>query len=87
IRLAESEPESGVHLVDGTEVGVGELPDPAWAADVLDFRRVAGRGGEPGGGWAFAAPLADMSVYLGWLVRRVEVFGGRIERRRLQAVP
>lgn len=87
IRLAEAEPASGVHLVDGTEVGVGVLPDPAWAAEVLDFRRVAGRDGEPGGGWAFAAPLADMSVYLGWLVRRVEALGGRIERRRLQAVP
>ncbi|MGJ5591286.1 FAD-dependent oxidoreductase [Micrococcus lylae] len=49
VRLSEAEPESGVHLVDGTEVGVGELPDPAWAADVLDFRRVAGRDGEPGG--------------------------------------
>ncbi len=87
VRLAEQEPASGVHLVDGTEVGVGQLPDPAWATDVIDFRRVDGRDGEPGGGWAFAAPLADMSVYLGWLVSRVEGRGGRIERRRLQAVP
>lgn len=87
VRLAGAEPEAGVHLVDGTEVGVGDLPDPAWAGHVQDFRRVAGRSGEPGGGWAFTAPLADMSVYLGWLVRRVEGLGGTIERRRLQALP
>ena len=87
VRLSEDEPDSGVHLVDGTEVGVGGLPDPAWASDVLDFRRVTGRDGEPGGGWAFAAPLADMSVYLAWLVRRVEDLGGRIVRERLESVP
>ena len=63
------EPGSGVRIRHGTErVGDG-APDPWWREAVPTFARTAT-------GWSFDAPVADMSVHLPWLARRLEALGG-----------
>jgi D-amino-acid oxidase len=62
---------SGVRMRWGTErVGDG-APDPWWRDAVPTFARTAS-------GWRFEAPVADMSVHLPWLVRRLEALGGSL---------
>lgn len=87
VRLAD-DPETGVILRDGLEVFREPAPDPWWASAVPGFRR-APEAELPGGyadGYALRLPVVDMSVYLGWLVRRVEASGGRIVRRAIASL-
>src|SRR3954468_3895948 len=59
------EPGSGVRMRAGTERGGDGEPDPWWRDAVPTFARTEG-------GWRFEAPVADMSVHLPWLSRRLE---------------
>ena len=68
--LAE-EPGSGVRLRWGSERVEPDAADPWWRAAVPTFSRTPA-------GFRFAAPVADMSVHLPWLVRRLETRGGGI---------
>ena len=69
--FAELEPSSGVRMRWGSErVGDGG-EDPWWREAVPTFERTTG-------GWRFEAPVADMSMYLPWLVARVEALGGSV---------
>jgi D-amino-acid oxidase len=73
------DPGSGVRMRAGTErVGDG-APDPWWRAAVPTFARTAT-------GWRFDAPVADMSVHLPWLVRRLEALGGAVAAAALATV-
>jgi D-amino-acid oxidase len=73
------EPGSGVRMRRGTErVGDG-APDPWWREAVPTFARTAA-------GWSFDAPVADMSVHLPWLARRLEALGGAVDRAALGTV-
>ncbi|MBZ5736609.1 FAD-dependent oxidoreductase [Nocardioides mangrovi] len=81
------DPEAGVRMVPGTEVLDGPRPDPWWRAAVPDLQPAADLPEGWTAGWSFVAPVADMSVYLGWLVRRVEELGGTLTRLNLGALP
>ena len=64
------EPGSGVRIRWGSERVAADAPDPWWRDAVPTFARTDA-------GWRFAAPVADMSVHLPWLVARLEALGGR----------
>jgi D-amino-acid oxidase len=75
------EPATGVRVVSGVEASRGPAVPPGWVTALGDFRLCAG-GEVPAGyvtGWRFAAPLADMPVYLGYLLGRFTGAGGKIE--------
>lgn len=74
--LARSAPEAGVDLRHGREVLRRAAPAPSWHEDVDDFVQL-------GEGWAFTAPVADMSVYLPWLAQLAESHGVRTGHARL----
>jgi len=63
---------AGVRIRWGTELVAPGAPDPWWRGAVPAFARTAG-------GWRFEAPVADMSVHLPWLARRLEALGGALE--------
>src|SRR4051812_44402148 len=63
------EPGSGVRMRWGRERVAPGAADPWWRDAVPTFARTED-------GWRFAAPVADMSVHLPWLVARLEALGG-----------
>ena len=71
LRDLAGEPGAGVRMRYGTERVAPDAEDPWWRAAVPDFRRTPD-------GWRFAAPVADMSVHLPWLVGRLEALGGSV---------
>jgi D-amino-acid oxidase len=89
------DPDAGVRMVPGTEVrtppGPGasepESGEPWWRAAVPSVEPAAQ---VPAGwttGWSFAAPIADMGVYLDWLAGRIVRLGGTITRLNLGSLP
>jgi D-amino-acid oxidase len=64
-------PGSGVRMRRGTEAVAPGAEDPWWRAAVPSFERTPA-------GYRFAAPVADMSVHLPWLVARLEALGGSL---------
>jgi D-amino-acid oxidase len=65
------DPGSGVRMRWGRERVAPGAPDPWWRDAVPTFAR-------DGGGWRFAAPVADMSAHLPWLVARLRALGGSV---------
>jgi D-amino-acid oxidase len=87
--LADRPQETGVRLVPGVHAGTRAAGLGPWAAEVAGLREV-GPGELPRGfGFGLWAriPLIDMPVHLGWLTRRLEAAGGRVERRRAASLP
>jgi D-amino-acid oxidase len=72
-------PGAGVRMRWGTELVAGDAADPWWREAVPTFERTAE-------GYRFAAPVADMSVHLPWLVRRLEELGGALRIAALGAL-
>src|SRR4051794_3452562 len=62
---------SGVRMLLGTERVAAGTPDPWWRDAVPTFARTPE-------GLRFAAPVADMSAHLPWLVARLEALGGSV---------
>jgi D-amino-acid oxidase len=62
---------AGVRMRSGTELAGDAAEDPWWRTAVPTFRRTAD-------GFRFEAPVADMSVHLPWLRRRLERLGGTV---------
>jgi D-amino-acid oxidase len=62
--------------------------DPAWAAAVGGVRPAEPDELPPGyrHGLRFAVPLAEMPVYLPWLVARVDELGGRLVQRHVRSL-
>ncbi len=85
--IADTEPDAGVRMVDGTEVHRRPPPEPWWAEAVPGLARETTLPAGYGGGWSFRAPVADMSVYLPWLARRVSDLGGTLTRLTLSCLP
>ena len=85
--IADTDPESGVRMVPGTEVFAGAAPEPWWAPAVPVLERTR----DVPAGWReglrFTTPVADTSVYLGWLAGRIEAAGGTITRLNLGGLP
>lgn len=72
-------------LSEVLELRAAPAPDPEWATSVADFRHVQPEELPVGylDGFAFRAPVIDMSVYLDYLRRTFEEAGGQIERHAL----
>lgn len=81
-------PETGVLMRDGVELHLAPAPEPFWASAVPGVRRCEPDELPPGrrDGHAFTVPVIEMPAYLRYLVRRLEVSGGSIERRMVSSV-
>jgi D-amino-acid oxidase len=87
VQLAQV-PEAGVAQRAGIEIFPWVAEDPWWRAAVPGFRH-ATAGELPDGyrdGYVFEAPVIEMPVYLGYLIRRFESLGGQITVRPLASV-
>jgi D-amino-acid oxidase len=80
--------ESGVRMREGVEVWRDPAPDPWWASAVPGVRRCTEDELPPGcrDGHSFTAPVAEMPVYLGYLLDRFVRAGGRVERRAISSL-
>ena len=85
--LAESDPDAGVRLTPGTEVFRTPQPEPWWRSAVPSLDRVVDLPDGYADGWSFTAPVVDMSVYLGWLAKRLDELGGTLTRLNLRDLP
>jgi D-amino-acid oxidase len=91
-RLAADQPESGVRVVPGVELLPGGPDSPApplpWWCDAVPSV-VPVRDPLPGRahGWRADLPVADTSVYLGWLCSRLLAAGGTLTRAWLAELP
>lgn len=73
---------TGVRLVTGLEAARTWAPPHPWLTEVDDFE-ICPPAELPAGfvaGWRYTAPVIDMPRYLDYLVRRLILAGGRIER-------
>lgn len=85
-RLA-AQPDTGVIVREGFEIFPWAVGEPWWREAVPSYRRIT-PSELPGGyqdGYVFAAPVAEMSMYLPYLQRRFEALGGQIEPRTLSS--
>lgn len=86
-RLADAHPESGVALRWGTELLRGRVTTPWWQEAVPRLERLATAPDGFSGGWRLPVPVADMSLYLPWLVARLDSLGGNLTRAWLTSLP
>jgi D-amino-acid oxidase len=89
VKLARTQPASGVRLGPGTELRRIQGDEPWWAAALPGLRR-ADADSLPEGyadGWSFETPIVEMPIYLAWLTERATRAGVTIERRELSAWP
>lgn len=85
--IADTDPESGVRMVAGTEVFGSRQSEPWWRSAVPSLDRETAL--PPGyvDGWTFVTPLIEMPAYLAWLAGRVADLGGTVTRLNLRALP
>jgi len=93
LRELATEPGTGVRMVTGVQADRGAPPPPGpppdWLAE-LGTVTPCPPGGLPDGftsGWRYAAPLAHMPAYLGYLQARFEQAGGRVETATVTSLP
>jgi D-amino-acid oxidase len=86
-QLAERD-DTGVALVNGTEVSREVAEPPAWATEVPDFQRCEPTDLPAGykSGWTYTVPLIDMPRYLDYLTGRLRDQGVPIEIHRLKSL-
>lgn len=85
-RLAADE-DTGVAMVEGTELHRSRTADPWWSAAVPGLTRVRAMPAPYVDGWSFRAPVVEMPVYLRWLADQVVEAGGTITRMALGGLP
>ena len=80
-----SEPASGVLMRGCLEIFPTPVADPWWRDALPDFRHAppADLPESYQDGYAFTAPVIEMPIYLGYLMRRFTALGGRIEQREI----
>jgi D-amino-acid oxidase len=85
-RLQE-QPDTGVALREGSEIFPYPVDDPWWRDALPGFRRATPAELPEGyvDGYSFAAPVIEMPVYLGYLMRRFEALGGSVQVRALES--
>lgn len=83
LRLA-GVPGSGVRIRAGTQLLRRPTPDPWWVSAVPDFARAATVPPRYADGFRFTAPVADMSVYLPFLMSRFRSLGGAVLPRTVR---
>jgi D-amino-acid oxidase len=82
------EPSAGVLMREGLEIFPAPVGDPWWRDALPGFRRATPDELPTGyaDGYAFAAPVVEMPVYLGYLQARFAGLDGRVEERALTAL-
>jgi D-amino-acid oxidase len=77
------DPGVPVRVRHGRELWREPVPDPWWRDAVRGFARVPPEALPPGyaDGYAFPAPVVEMSAYLDWLAGRLAGLGGTLARR------
>lgn len=85
--IADTDPESGVRMVEGTEVFTRRQAEPWWRSAVGALDRETSLPPGYGDGWTFVTPVVEMPVYLRWLAGRVQDLGGTLTRMNLRALP
>jgi D-amino-acid oxidase len=78
--------DTGVRMMQGTEVLPRRTEDPWWAGAVPDLAHVPAPQGYADA-WSLTAPVIDMPVYLRWLRARLAELGGTLTRMSLPALP
>ncbi|MEQ7006347.1 FAD-dependent oxidoreductase [Actinopolymorpha sp. B17G11] len=86
-RIAEDTPAAGVRMRTGRELLRTPGEPPWWSSAVPDLRPVSAPPAGYSGGWEFATPVVDMSVYLPWLSGRLDELGGTVTRHALAGLP
>ena len=85
--IADTDPESGVRMLAGTEVFGSRQAEPWWRPAVPSLDRETALPAGYADGWTFVSPVVEMPVYLAWLAGRVADLGGTITRLNLRALP
>lgn len=85
-RLA-ADPDSGIRMVEGTELHRRSTSDPWWHTAVPALTRVTAMPAPYVDGWTFRTPVVEMPVYLAWLGNRLTAAGGTITRMALHGLP
>ncbi len=85
--IADTDPDSGVRMVAGTEVFGSRQAEPWWRPAVPSLDRETALPPGYADGWTFVTPVIEMPVYLAWLTARVTDLGGTITRLNLKALP
>jgi D-amino-acid oxidase len=85
--IADTDPESGVRMVEGTEVFTRRQAEPWWRSAVSGLDRETSLPAGYSDGWTFVTPVVEMPVYLRWLTDRIEDLGGTLTRMNLKALP
>lgn len=85
--IADTDPESGVRMVPGTEVFTVPRPDPWWRSAVPSLERVRDLPDGYADGWSFTTPVIEMPRYLAWLTARLHSLGGTLTRLNLRFLP
>ncbi|MDA0243878.1 MAG: FAD-dependent oxidoreductase [Chloroflexi bacterium] len=85
VRLHQTDPAAGILMVPVEEPLPTAAPDPWWRSAVPDFHRLPADRLPEGfvDGYAFTAPVIDMSLYLEYLLSRYRALGGTITQRPL----
>ncbi|MEC7708482.1 MAG: FAD-dependent oxidoreductase [Candidatus Thermoplasmatota archaeon] len=86
--LCESDPETGVRMIDGREYLREVVDPPPWSDDIAAFRILRDNEvpEEYVFGWEFRAPAIDMKLYMPWLKNRFEFLGGTFETRFVESL-
>jgi D-amino-acid oxidase len=73
---------------EGVEIFPWAVDEPWWRDAVPSYRRATAAELPTGyrDGYLFEAPVIEMPVYLGYLMRRFETLGGRIDVRELRSL-
>lgn len=82
-----ADPRCGVAMREGVEVHRERQPDPWWRAAVPCLERVHDLPAGYLDGWSFRGPVIEMSIYLGYLHRRLLEAGGTLTRVALGGLP
>ncbi len=86
-RLATDEPDTGIRMLEGTELHRAPAADPWWMSALPGLTRVTAMGPPYVDGWTFTTPVIEMPTYLRWLDKRVGELGGTITRMALGGLP
>jgi D-amino-acid oxidase len=80
---------AGVRIASGAQIFRGSPDPPDWLADLGGYRACGPAELPPGfrSGWRYAAPLAHMPTYLGYLRARFERAGGRLRTAAVGSLP
>ncbi len=82
------QPGSGVTILPTRELFTRPTSNPLWSAGMQGFRRALAHELPPGycDGYVFDTPVIEMTLYLKFLINRLEDLGGLIEQRELTSL-